>query len=132
MNWWYYVVFKHLLVCLSSDIRIGMLNVDIHQKIKCNFEIEDGDKFTISRIDSINQGHYDGWIIDEIELFFGTYHPHEPAALGFLCKDFNGGFERNMYIFFDAMTLNGIEIGNEKDRDLFLTDNRHYSEKIML
>jgi len=131
MGWWYYVKFDDFLICLSSDTTKGMLSVDIHQKIKCNFEIEDDDKFTVMRINNINQGHYDGWIITDIELFFGNYYTQEPAAVGFQCRDFSGGFERKTYIFFDAMKLNGIEIGNEKDMELFLQDTRHYFEKLI-
>ncbi len=131
MDWWCYVQFDHLLLCFSSDTTKGMLQVDIHQKIECNFEIEDDDEFTVMRINNINQGHYNGWVITDIELFFGNYYPQEPAALGFECKDFNGGVETNRYIFFDAMTIDGIEVGDEKDKTSFLEDKRHYFEKLV-
>lgn len=131
MDWWYYIQFQDLLLCISSDTTKGMMQFDIQKEIKCNFEIENDDKFTIMRVNNINQKHYDGWKIYGLELFFGNYFPQEPAALGFECKDFNGGFETDRYIFFDVMTLDGIEVGDEKNRDKFLEDKRHYSEKII-
>lgn len=131
MGWWYYVQFDGLLVCLLSNTTTGMMQFDIHSEIKCNFEIEDDDIFTVMRVNSINQGYYDGWKVADIDLFFGEFFPQEPAALGFECKYFNGGIEKTKYIFFDAMTLDGIEVGDEKDKNLFLEDKRQYLEKII-
>lgn len=130
MGWWYYFQFDDLLFCLSAQDN-GMLHVDIQEEIKCNFDIEDEDEFTIMRVNSVNEGYYTGWKVVGVELFFGDYYPQEPAAVGFQCKYFNEGSEKIGYIFFDAMNIDGIVVGDEKLKKLFLEDERYYFEKIV-
>src|SRR5690242_2603728 len=76
MLWWYYIEFENHFLCLESNEAVGMLDISLHQKIRCNFEIEDGDIFTVTSIYKESNSELIGF-----DLFYGR-DDLKPYALG--------------------------------------------------
>lgn len=118
MNWWYYIEFENNFLCLASNEINGILEFSIQDQIKCNFNIESEDVFTITSISKENYSE-----ILEFDLFFGK-DDLKIYALGIAFKDEN-------YVFFDSLNWNGIKIGDKSKKDIFMQDTRFSFSKII-
>jgi len=125
MDWWYYIEFENFFLCIASSQARGMIQLYICPNIQCNFELYDGDVFTVA---PINNKIYLGQEIVSYDLIYGNFDT-ELFALGIQFKDNRYVHKDNKYVFFDSMTFDGIEVGVEKDRDRLLEDNRFYMKK---
>lgn len=125
MDWWFYIEFEKYFLCIASDTTKGMIQLHIHQNIKCNFELNEEDVFTVSPIDS---KAYLGQEIIGYDLVYGNFDP-ELFALGIQFKDNKYVQKDNKYVFFNSASLDGIEVGGKGDRDSLLEDDRFYMKK---
>jgi hypothetical protein len=124
MNWWYYLEFEGFFLCVASSTTVGMIELYIHQSIQKNFELDNGDIFTVS---PINKQDYLGQEVIGYDLIYDF--DHQLFALGIQFKDNRYLDKHNKYVFFNSLTLDGFEVGDEKDKDIFLEDTRFYLKK---
>lgn len=118
--WWYYIEFEKYFLCVSSDeTTLGGIEFSSLSKIQPNFEIEEGEIFTVT---SINKENYSK--IVAYDLFYGK-HDSNLYGLGIKFKD-------NKYVFFDSISIHGIEISDKNVKVRYLEDSRffmkHYPE----
>lgn len=117
MWWWYFVELDNCLLCLDSSDETKELQIYLCENIKCNFDIEEDDIFTVSSVEKDITAQ-----IMEFELFYSKKSSNI-CALGILLKS-------NKYILFDSLTWSGITIGNEKNKNDFLQNDRFYVVKV--
>lgn len=125
MNWWYYIEIEDFFLGIEYS-QTKMLQFHIYPEIKCNFELEENDVFTIS---PLNKKDYQGQKIVDYDLIYGHFD-YEVLGLGIQCIDNRSVYKNNQYIFFNSLSLHGIEVGDEKDRDRLLEDSAFYLKKL--
>jgi hypothetical protein len=125
MHWWYYIKFEDFLLCFESSQTRGILEFHIHPEIKCNFDIEKDDIFTITQIDKRD---YSGQKIANYDL--GYDFNHQLIALGIQFEDTRFVHKNNKYVFFNSLSVDGIEVGDEHNRNSFLEDTCFHMEKL--
>jgi len=127
MNWWYFLEFESEYLCVSCSTTEGMLTVSIREKITCNFEVADGDLFTVA---PYNGERIDGHKIVGFDLVYGDFDPRL-AGLGIHLKDVKYRSPRDHYVFLNSMNWDGIEIGTEDLLDALLEDKGFSLEHIL-
>jgi hypothetical protein len=117
MLWWHYIEFEDDFLCLDSSNEVEQLQIYSCENFKCNFEIEEGDVFTVASIKKDISSK-----IISFEVFCNK-ESSKITALTILLKNSN-------YIFFDSLTWNGIDVGNKTNKNSYLQDNRFHAIKI--
>ena len=124
MNWWYYLEFESFFLCVTANQANGLIELYIHQNIQKNFEIDNDDVFTVS---PINNENYLGQEVVECDLIYDFNH--QLFALGIQFNDTRYVHKNNKYVFFNSLTFEALEVGDEKAKDLLLEDARFYLKK---
>lgn len=105
MSWWIYLKIDNGYILLNANQ--GNILISKESTIKCHFDIEKDDIFTISSVSKSEYG-----IINEIDVFKDKHA--NISALGFKIDSFSN------YIFFDALNYNGFTITNNLERTVIL------------
>ena len=84
LQWWYYIKFEEFFLLLSCDpTTLGIIEFSVENKIKPNFEIEEGEHFTVASVNSDNYSKIVGY-----DLFYGK-HDSKLYGLGIKFKSKN-------------------------------------------
>jgi hypothetical protein len=111
MPWWYYIEFDNEFLCLAVENDSVQIQPLICKKIQCNFDIEKEDLFTIA---SIRKEPFSEIIGFDLVL---NRSSSVISALGIELMN-------DDYIFFDALTWDGIKISNAVGKHKYLKDER--------
>lgn len=118
MNWWFYIEFENNFLCIESAEVNGTLSFSDQNQIKCNFNIESEDVFTVTSISKATFSE-----VLAFDLFTGK-NDSKNYALGVEFKD-------GKYVFFNSLDWDGIKIGGKIEKDNFLKDDRFSFSKIL-
>jgi len=110
MLWWLYLKFKNTYILLSCDSNLLLSET---KEIVCNFDLDEGDVFTISSISKTSFG-----IINQIDLFYDARD--NLIAVGIEILRDNTYLANSLYIFIDSIDYNGFIVEMTKERDIIL------------
>lgn len=99
----------------------------LHKEIQCFFEedLEDEEVFTIM---SVSKEDYSTEKIISFDLFYDEHNYLWGLGIKFDETDRFYGI-KNRYIFFNALSIDGIIFGYERDRDYYGDNERFYLKK---
>ncbi|QAR31149.1 hypothetical protein EQP59_07290 [Ornithobacterium rhinotracheale] len=107
MMWWVYLKTENNYILLTSND--GTISIEEKSSIECNFDIEDGDLFTISSFSKLAYG-----TISKVDFFY--FDDTRIGAIGIGLS--------NDYILLDAISLNGFDIRQALDRDVVIENRK--------
>ena len=116
----YYIKFEDFFLRISTDSNIGVLKFNRQTEIKCDFEIEEEDVFTIS---TVNKENYSGQKVVSYDVFFGNNDSHI-YAIGIQFEDNKYLHKQHKYIFFSCLSFEGIIFSDKPEMEKLLNDDR--------